>query len=255
LFGKRILVPRAAEQARATAKAIRERAADAILFPVIEIVEPPDAEPLRRAVAGLDRYDWVLFTSANGVERFFAEVERRGADARALGGLRVGAIGPGTGAALESRGIRADVTAREFVGESLAQSVLELGVRRALLPRALVARDALPTMLRDAGVEVDVVPAYATRPISRERAKTLRELIDSGLDVVMFTSSSTVTGVVDLLGEGAVAALGQLTVASIGPITSATLRDRGVRIDAEATEHTIDGLLNALDDYFRGRGV
>jgi uroporphyrinogen III methyltransferase / synthase len=253
LFGKRVLVPRAAEQARATAKAIRDRAGDAILFPIIEIVDPPDPEPLRRAVAALDRYDWVLFTSANGVERFFSELERRGADVRALGGIRVASIGPGTGAALERRGIRADLTAREFVGESLAEGVLKLGVRRALLPRALVARDALPTMLRDAGAEVDVVPAYATRPVDRERAAGLRELVESGVDVAMFTSSSTATGVADMLGEDAAIALGRLTVASIGPITSATLRDRGIRIDVEAKAHTIEGLLDALDDYFATR--
>ena len=141
------------------------------------------------------------------------------------------------------------------VGESLAEGVLKLGVRRALLPRALVARDALPTMLREAGAEVDVVPAYATRPVGSERAASLRELADGGLDIAMFTSSSTVTGVVDLLGEDAATVLGRLTVASIGPITSATLRERGVRIDVEAKEHTIFGLLDALDDYFRGRGV
>jgi uroporphyrinogen III methyltransferase/synthase len=250
LFGKRVLIPRAAEQARATAKAIRARAADAILFPVIQIVDPPDPEPLREAVTALERYDWVLFTSANGVERFFAELERRGADARAFGGIRVGAIGPGTRAALESRGIRADLTAREFVGESLAEGVLKLGVRRALLPRALVARDALPTMLREAGAEVDVVAAYATRPVDRERATDLQRLIDDGLDIAMFTSSSTVTGISDLLGESAAAVLARLTVASIGPITSATLRERGIRIDVESQVHTIEGLLDALDEYF-----
>jgi uroporphyrinogen III methyltransferase/synthase len=250
LFGKRLLVPRAVEQARATAKAIRDRAAEAILFPVIQIVDPPDAEPLRKAVAELERYDWVLFTSSNGVERFFAELRSRGADARALGGIRVGAIGPGTGAALESRGIHADLTAREFVGESLAEGVLKLGVRRALLPRALVARDALPTMLREAGAEVDVVPAYATKPVDRAQATNLRELVDGGIDVAMFTSSSTVTGVADLLGEDAATVLGRLTVASIGPITSATLRERGVRIDVESQVHTIEGLLDALDEYF-----
>jgi uroporphyrinogen III methyltransferase/synthase len=254
-----VLGPRAGELGRGTAKAIRDRAGEAVLFPVIEICDPPDPEPLRRAVAALDRYDWVLFTSANGVERFFSELEGRRADARALGGIRVGAIGPGTAAALEGHGIVADLMAREFVGESLAEGVLKLGVRRALLPRALVARDALPNMLRDAGVEVDVVPAYATRPVGADRAGALRELVDGGgVDIALFTSSSTVTGVVDLLGSSAAEVLGRLTVASIGPITSGTLRDRGVRIDVEAKAHTIDGLLDALDAYFdesRGPGA
>jgi uroporphyrinogen III methyltransferase/synthase len=251
LFGKRLLVPRAAHQAHDTAKAIRERAAEPILFPVIEIDGPADPEPLRRAVAEVSKYDWVLFTSTNGVDRFFAEVERAGRDARALGGLRVAAIGPGTASSLERRGIRADLVAREFVGESLARSVLSMGVRRALLPRALVARDALPKLLREGGAEVDVVCAYVTRPVDRKRGEELRALVAAGgIDVAIFTSSSTVTGVVDLLGEGAVEALGRIKVASIGPVTSATLRERGVRVDVEATEYTVNGLLDALVEYF-----
>lgn len=251
LFGKRILVPRAAHQSRSTAKAIRERAAEPVAFPVIRIEDPPDLRPFQHALANLRAYDWVLFTSSNAVDRFFSALERDGRDARALGGVRVGAIGPGTGHAIAQHGIRPDLTAREFVGEALARSVVELGARRVLLPRALVARDALPTLLREAGIDVDVVPAYATRPIDPEEGRALVDLCAGGaVDVVIFTSSSTVNGVVELLGERAVELLGKLTVASIGPVTTATLRERGVRVDVTASEYTVDGLLGALEEFF-----
>ena len=252
LFGRRILVPRAAHQARETARAIAARAASPVLFPVIEMHDPPDPEPLRRAAADLGAYDWVLFTSANGVERFFAELRRAGRDARALGGARVGAIGPKTAAALSSHGVTADVTAKEFVGESLAEEVVSRGgARRVLVPRALVAREDLPRILREAGAEVDVVPAYETRPVPPDRAAELARALGAGeVDVVLFTSGSTVSSVVDLLGDRAAELLQPVTVASIGPITSAALEARGLRADVTAAEYTIEGLLDALEEEF-----
>lgn len=247
LFGRRILVPRAAGQGQATAERIRERGGEPVLFPVIEFTEPPDLEPLRAAIRSLRDYDWVLFTSANGVDRFFAEVARAGLDARALGPCKVGVIGPGTQGALLRHGIRADVTAGEFVGEGLARDVLALGARKVLLPRALVARDALPTLLREKGVHVDVVPAYATRPAPADRAAALRELFETrGADTVLFTSSSTVTAALELLGPEGPRLLSAVTVACIGPITARKAEDSGVRVDVVAQEFTVDGLLDAL---------
>src|SRR5262249_38120375 len=162
LFAKRLLVPRAEHQARETAAKIRERSAEPVVFPVIRIVDPPDPKPLETALAELGAYDWVLFTSANGVDRFFAALERAGRDARALGAAKVGVIGPGTRASLERYGIRADVMAREYVGEGLAREIGD--ARRVLVARALVARDELPEALRRAGARVDVVPVYRTIP-------------------------------------------------------------------------------------------
>jgi len=251
LFGKRLLVPRAMEQARETSSAIRERGAEPVLFPVIEIVDPPDPGALDRAVRGLSSYDWVLFTSANGVERAFASMGRAGLDARAFGPARVGAIGPGTKTALEKRGIHPDVVAREFVGEGLAREVLALGAKRVLVLRALVARDALPDALRSAGVSVDVVAAYRTVAASPEKGAALAEKFASGeLDVVLFTSSSTASGIVDLLGDRAAELLGKVVVASIGPVTSETLRGHGIRVDVSASEYTVSGLLDALGRHF-----
>ncbi len=254
LFGKRLLVPRAERQARDTAARIRERSAEPVVFPVIEIVDPPDSEPLACAMKALDAYDWVLFTSANGVERFFAALERGGRDARALGRARVGVIGPGTRAALQRYGIRADVMAEEHGGESLAESIVAAGASRELIPRALVARDALPERLRREGAEVDVVPAYQTLPASRERGVELSEMLVAGaLDVSLFTSSSTVHNVADLLGDRAPDLLARTTVASIGPITTGALRERGIRVDVTSTEHTVSGLLDAVEQYVTSR--
>jgi uroporphyrinogen III methyltransferase/synthase len=251
LFGKRVLVPRAAEQARTTAAAVRERGAEPVVFPVIEIGEPPDPAPLTRAVQELPAYDWVLFTSANGVERFFGALAAAGRDARAFGAAKVGAIGPGTALALSRHGIVADAIAEEFVGEGLAKEVLRRGVRRALLPRALVARDALPALLREGGAEVDVVPAYATRAIGAERAASLRALFDGGgIDVATFTASSTVSAVLELLGDAAVPLLARVVVAAIGPVTADALRARGVRVDVVAEEYAVSGLLDALERHF-----
>jgi uroporphyrinogen III methyltransferase/synthase len=254
LFAKRLLVPRAEHQARETAAKIRERSAEPVVFPVIRIVDPPDGKPLETALAELDAYDWVLFTSANGVDRFFAALERAGRDARALGAAKVGVIGPGTRAALELHGIRADVTAREYVGEALAREIGD--ARRVLVARALVARDALPEALRRAGARVDVVPVYRTIPAAAEKGAELRALIGSGgVDVALFTSSSTVENVTDLLGSDAVALLAKTTVASIGPVTSDALTSRNVKIDVTASEYTVEGLLDALERHFEARST
>ncbi|HTM45809.1 MAG TPA: uroporphyrinogen-III C-methyltransferase [Polyangiaceae bacterium] len=251
LFGKRILVPRAQEQAQFAADAIRQRAAEAVVFPVIEIHDPADPKPLQLATQNLAQYDQVLFTSANGVQRFFAELGRQHKDARALAGCKVGVIGPRTGAALRQYGVVADVIAEQFVGESLAAALLPLKPKRVLIPRALVARDELPKLLREAGAQVDVVAAYETKPVSAEK---MAELIDSfeqgSIDVALFTSSSTVSSLCDALGEKAPEILGHTTVACIGPITANTAQERGLRVDVLAEQYTLDGLLDALEQHF-----
>lgn len=250
LFGKSLLVPRPAEQGRLTAAAIRARGASVRLLPAIEIRAPADLEPLEHAIAELRDYEWVLFTSANGVLHFTRALSRLGLDARAFANAKLGAIGPKTAAALESFGLRADVVADEFIGEGLARAILGHGVpKRVLLARALVARDALPDLLRQAGSRVDVVPVYET--VSADAGDALRTSFERGeIDVALFTSSSTVNAVVDALGKGASELLARVTVASIGPVTSRTLAERAVPVDVVATTFTVDGLLDALESYF-----
>jgi uroporphyrinogen III methyltransferase/synthase len=260
LFGRRVLVPRPAGQAERTAQALRERGAEPRVVPVIEIAPAPDPAPLEAACARLSSYDWVLFTSANGVERLFSALRRAGRDARAFGTAKIGVIGPRTAEALERFGVRADRVAEEHVGEGLARAITLVGGApapptaplRVLILRALVARDALPNLLREAGAEVDVVAAYETRPAA-PGPKSLVELVETrAVDTVLFTSSSTVTATVERLGPHARELLGALIVASIGPITTRTAEELGVRVDVTATTYTVDGLLDALERYFDG---
>jgi uroporphyrinogen III methyltransferase/synthase len=254
LSGKRIVVPRAVEQARETASAVRERGASALALPMIEIAPAPDAARFAAAVADMRSYDWVLFTSSNGVEQLRVELARTGRDARAFGNARVGAVGPKTAEALSRLGIVADVVAREFVGEGLASAVLALGAaRRALLLQARVARDVLPEELRAQGCHVDVVPAYETKPLAGSGVE-LRQRIENGsADAILFTSSSTVTSTLDALGADGVDLLRRITIASIGPITTRTLRAADLEPGVQATTYTVDGLLDALEAHFSVR--
>jgi len=252
LFGRRLLVPRPEHQAAATAEAIRRRGAEPIVIASIEIAPPPDPEALRSAARGVQNYDFCLFTSANGVERFFAALTEVGRDARAFGSCKVGAIGPKTAQSLVPHGIVADLVAREFVGEALARDILEIGsVRRVLIPRALVAREELPELLRAGGMTVDVVPAYETRPAGGPHRQRLVELLEQGeLDVVLFTSSSTVDSLIELLGPNAAGLLSRVTLAAIGPITCATAQRHGLEVAVAAETYTVEGLLDALEQHY-----
>jgi len=260
LFGQRVLVTRAREQAGGTAALLREYGAEPVVVPTIEIRPPTDRQPLDRALGDLriGRYAWVAFTSANGVERTWEALSAAGGDARAFGAARLAAIGPATARALEGHGLRADVMAKEFRGEGLAVEMIEAlrarppgGPPRVLLARAARARDALPDALRAAGCAVDVVAAYETRPPSQDLlAGLLRELRHEPgsrrVDAVTFTSSSTVEHLCDWLGTGAPGLLAGVRVACIGPVTADAARSRGLRVDLTAAEYTVPGLVRAL---------
>ncbi len=259
LFGKRIVVTRAEHQADETADALRDRGALPLVVPAITIGPPPDPAAVERALASLDIYDLVAFTSANGVDRTMDALASTGKDARAFGRALVAAIGTGTDAALARRGLVADVVAKEFRGEGLAASILEAlrrgpvgsNPKRVLVLRALVARDALPDALRAAGVHVDVTAVYETRPASPGSIEKLAaELEEGSIDVVTFTSSSTVTELCRALGSRAAALLGRATVAVIGPVTAETAEGQGLRVDVSAEPYTVAGLLDSLERHF-----
>jgi uroporphyrinogen III methyltransferase/synthase len=239
LFGKRIVVTRAREQASELRVCLEALGAEVLELPVIR-VEPIDFE-----LPPLGRYAWLVFTSANGVRAFFERgLDAAGLDARALGGLRLAAIGPGTAAALEARGLRPDLVPERFVAESLLETFPDPGApgERVLLARAEQARDLLPEGLGARGHLVDVLPVYRT--VRTEPDPSLVAQVRAGeVDALTFTSSSTVTNFVDAVGE---ITGPQPLVVSIGPVTSATARDRGLRVDAEADPHTIDGLVEAI---------
>ncbi|MGE0321083.1 MAG: uroporphyrinogen-III C-methyltransferase [Polyangiaceae bacterium] len=262
LFGQRVMVPRPAAQAQSTSAAIRERGAQPVTRPLIRIEPPPDPVRLERAIVELGSYDWVLFTSANGVARCAEALERAGRDARAFGEAKVGCIGPKTAQSLLQLGIRADLIAKEYVGEAFAKDLLDRGLgerSRVLLLRALEAREALPDLLVEAGATVDVVAAYQTLKLSQSEQVELRAALGvdgsgaRGVDVALFTSSSTAHSFADALGDASLPP--EVVLASIGPVTSATLRERGLRVDVEAERYTVDGLLDALEAHFIARRV
>lgn len=251
LFGKRVLVTRPAHQASATARTLRRRGADPVFFPTIAIVPPPDPHAVDRAVRALASYDLVAFTSDNGVRWFFDAVERAGLDARAFASAKLAAIGSATAAGIVRRGLRPDIVAETFIAESLADAilgVLEPGAR-VLLPRARVARELLPETLQSAGLHVDVVPVYETVTASVERAAELRDLLPS-IDVILLTSSSTVSELCRLIGEDAPSLLRHVTLASIGPITTKTAEDLGLDVSVTAELSTVPGLIDALEAHF-----
>ena len=239
LFGRRVIVTRAREQASDLVERLHELGAATVELPVIEIGEPADGgAALREAARRVGDYDWVAFTSANAVIRFFAALGAVGLDSRALGGRRVAAIGPGTADALAAAGVRADLVPERFVAESLLDAV-PAGPGRVLLPRAAVARDALPAGLERRGYTVDVVEAYRTA-VGRPAAEAL--VAAATAHAVTFTSSSTVTNYLAVAGDVPVPPV----VACIGPITADTARAAGLTVDVVAAEHTIDGLVTAL---------
>jgi uroporphyrinogen III methyltransferase/synthase len=257
LYGRRVLVTRARGQADRMVSMLRAHGAEPILVPAIAFEPPSDPAGMVDAVAGLSRYGCVVFTSANGVERLWAEVRRQGRDARAFSGATLAAIGPGTAAALETCGLSADLVPSVHKGEDLAEALLAFfGARRprVLLARAEVARDVVPDTLRSAGCEVDVVPVYRTVAPAPAAFREIVAMLEAGsLDCVTFTSTSTVDNVCDALhalDADAVDLLSRTCVASIGPITTASAERRGVRVDVSAEPHTIEGLVAAIVAQF-----
>ncbi len=254
LFGKRVLITRAGEQSAAFAWELLARGAAPIIAPTIAIEPSDDALAAPRALDSLASFAWLVFTSQNGVDAFFAQLAARDADARAIGGVKVAAIGERTAQRLRTHGVRADLVPGEFVGEALAQAIVERSERgaRVLIYRAQAARDALPDMLEAAGRVPAIVPAYKTvvpnDPDFEAKA--------AAADVLTFTSASTVRGFAALLGGDAAAArcAQGKCVACIGPITAQAARETGLAVDVTAVRgYTIGGLLAALETHFTPR--
>ncbi len=262
LSGVRVLVGRARHQAGALSGELRKLGATVLEIPFIEIRKPRSFRPLDSALRNLADYDWLILTSANGVEAMWERLDKlkldfgklREADteqgrASAAGSLRIAAIGPATKKAIERRGVKVDVVPKEYVAESVVRSLQRrVKAKRVLLVRAKVARDVIPNELRKAGARVDVVEAYET-VVPESSRRRLREALANPRrrpHVVTFTSSSTVRNFVDLVGPRDAANLAGVRMASIGPVTSSTLRELGLRIDIAAQEFTIPGLIEAI---------
>ena len=252
LRGARVLVTRAAAQAGALTEPLAARGAVPLLCPTISIAPPADLEPLDAALRQAGRYDWLLFTSVNAVHAVRDRLAVLKLGPVSLAGPRVAAIGPGTAAALDGLGLGADVVPAQFVAESLFASLGDVAGKRFLLPRAVVARDVLPRSIRAAGGRVDVVSAYETHLPRGARAQLAALRAEGPFDAATFTSSSTVRHFVEVAGGAAEAraALEGAVVACIGPIAAKTAAEEGIPVDITAREHTIPGLLAALDEHF-----
>ena len=243
LFGQRIIVTRDRKQSSMLAEPLEALGAEILFVPVIEIADPAESSPLDEAIQNLASYDWLIFTSANGVRHFVEALDRSNRDLRSLN-AKLCAIGPATRAAIEALHLRVDVMPKEYVAESLVEALAGENLRgkRILLPRAAVARDLVPDTLRERGAIVDVVEAYRTI-VPADAAARAKEALAHQPDWMTFTSSSTVTNLLAVTGREA---LQGIKVASIGPVTSATARDAGLSVEVEADPHTIDGLVEAI---------
>ncbi len=243
LFGQRIVVTRAKEQADSLSGPLRELGAEVVELPTIEIRAADDYGALDAAIARLGSYDWLIFTSVNGVRYFLDRLDAGTGDLRGIRG-KLCAIGPATRDALERFHLKVDVMAEEYVAEGLLRALEKFEFRGAkvLIARAAVARDILPDELRRRGAVVDVVDAYRTGAPDNlgERAS---DLLASGVDWITFTSSSTASNLIAACGA---AVFRDVKVASIGPVTSSTLRDAGVVVTSEASPHTMPGLIDAI---------
>lgn len=254
LFGKRVLVTRAREQAGELSSLLAERGAEPVECPTIQIVPPANWTELDGAIADLSRYQWLVFTSVNGVKPFMDRLRRNGLDGRAAAGLRLCCIGPRTTEALAAYGLRADVVPSEYQAEGLIEAMKAIGVKgqRVLIARAAVAREILPEQLRELGADVQVVTAYRTvlPEVETERMKDL--LQKQALHVLTFASSSTVRNFSRLFDskEEMRRLTGGAVVACIGPITAKTAAEEGLPVTITAAENTIPALVEAIVQYY-----
>jgi uroporphyrinogen-III synthase len=257
LTGLRILVGRAPHQASALSSGLRALGAEVFEIPFIEIRKPRTYKPLDAALNNIGDYDWLVLTSVNGVDAVWQRLKILRIDKKALQHLKVAAIGPATRRAIEKQGIKVTVVPRHYVAESVVESLRDLVKgKHVLLARARVARDVIPRELGKLGAQVDVVEAYETVIPQSSRVRIRKLLKDASRrpNLITFTSSSTVRNFVALLGDetcgrGRLHHTGPFAgvqFGSIGPVTSSTLRELGLRVDIEAKEYTIPGLIEAI---------
>lgn len=256
LFGKRILVTRATDQAGVFSRSLEGYGAQVLECPTIVVTPPESFSALDEELNALASYDWLIFTSVNGVQYFFARLAELSLDSRALGSSRVAAIGSKTSEALAAHGIRPDLLPSGFHAEGLVEKFAGLDVsgRKALYPKADRARDVIPRGLAEQGMEVVAPVAYRTAMPDSISAEALEALEERRIDCVTFTSSSTVTNLAALLGENRLIHLLQgVVVASIGPVTSATCRELGLRVDIEPEKSTIEALTEEIVAHYSSR--
>ncbi len=256
LGGWRILITRASRQAFGLSDPLRQRGADVIEIPTIEISPAASYAALDNALIKIDHYDTLILTSVNGVEVLFERYNRLGLPIVDIQHLLVVAIGPATARAIQSEGLAVSIVPEKYVAESVVEALRGKLFKnsRVLLVRAKVARDFLPDELRKDGATVDVIEAYETK-VPEGAANRLKDVFASPSrrpHMVTFTSSSTATNFLSLLGQDPRKLLEEVKLASIGPVTSATLRQAGLEPDVEAREYTMEGLVMAIEEFVAG---
>lgn len=255
LFGKKVLVTRSREQASALTSRLEALGAECLEAPAIRLQPLADFSRIDQAIEELADYDWTIFTSANGVKHFFARLLELGYDARRFAGVKLAAIGVATAAELKNYGLSADLIPVEFRAEGIVEAMegLVKSGARVLIPRASVARDVLPEKLGELGAVVDVVPVYTTEIGETDGSELAKMLANGEIELVTFTSSSTVKNLLALLGPEGENLLNQVQTACIGPITAATCQEFGVNPGIIAEEYTISGLTDSIASHFGGK--
>ena len=255
LFGKTVVVTRAREQASDFRLLLEAKGAQCIEFPTIEVIPPANWGPVDRAIENLNHYDWLIFTSINGVRYFFQRLKDKGKDVRALHGIKLGAIGPKTAAGLEERGLRLDFIPSEYRAEAVIEGLGkgEVLSKRFLLPRAAKAREILPEKIKEMGGQIDVVAVYETI-LPTGRRDEVRDHLEKGLiSCITFTSSSTVENFAKMFPEDDLPTMVEkVAIACIGPITAQTAREHGLEVKIMPGEYTIEALTGAIVEYFSG---
>lgn len=260
LFGKKILVTRSKEQASEFSELLASYGAEAVSFPTLQITPPASWRQVDAALEKIESYDWIIFTSVNGVHFFRKRLAALGKDIRLLKGISLCAIGPRTAAEVEGWGLQVDLIPSEFKAEGVLEALEKLdkkGIKgkRFLIPRAREAREILPEELKKRGGEVDVVPVYETvRP--ERSSKEIEDLFgENGVDLITFASSSTLRNFIDIIGEKKLKeALGRIAIACIGPVTAKTAEAFGLQVDIIPKEYTFPDLAESIVDYFKKKG-
>ncbi|MDH3798610.1 MAG: uroporphyrinogen-III C-methyltransferase [Desulfobacterales bacterium] len=253
LLGKRIVVTRARQQASDLVRLLSDQGAECLEYPTIKIMPAKNPELLKQAVERLAAYDWIVFTSVNGVIYFFEQLFAAGKDVRALGRMQTAAIGPATAGRLLEFGLNSDIVPETYQAESVVEAFgkVKLKGKKILLPRAAEARPILPQELKKMGATVDEIPAYETLKAVESTDDLVQKLKDNHIDLITFTSSSTVKNFKALLpAENFTKLIQGVTIASIGPITSDTAKELGFDVHITAESYTIPGLVEAILHYY-----
>jgi uroporphyrinogen III methyltransferase / synthase len=257
LAGRSIVITRPRAQARKLAEPLEALGAEVLTMPVLEVTDPPDPAAVDAAILALPDYDWVVLSSTNAVDRFFARLMFVDRTAEALSHVKIAAVGRATAAHLREKGVEPDLVPDDARAEGLVAAFRALGVGegcRMLVPRALVAREVLPDELRAMGARVDVVPTYQTVPVEPDPA-VIGRLREGTVDVVAFTSGAIARAFASALREAGLdpdEVLSRVAIASIGPVTSDELVTLGYRPAIEASKAMMASLAQAIGEYFRG---